>query len=177
MTYQQIEAYCLERLSEAKEISSPWGFLCVASFVDFLAKLSTNADQKSPGYKQFFSQWFPSSYVNFTYANGQQDLPEQFYHVLRCGISHSFSFYPDALSISKGGRVRSVLITHDGQDDDGTVYSHLANYTKNGFDSAILIGGTLCNDLGTVIQNMFVDSTVQANAEQWVIKHPPIGAI
>jgi hypothetical protein len=180
MTHQQIKAYCLARLNEAKPIitnGTPWGFLCVAAYVDFLAKLAWNKDEKSKGYKDFFKLCFPDSYNNFTFSGGQKDLPEQFYHVLRCGICHSFSLVPDVMSQSSGGRSKSVIISHDGLDTDGTAYSHLDNYTKHGYDAAILLGGNLCDDLTQVVCNMFSDHSIQSNAEAWVAAFPPIGGI
>jgi len=176
-----IKTYCQNRLSELFPIltgGTPWGFLCLSSYVDFLAKLESNNDGKQKGYKQFFSKWFPKEYTEFTYSSGKQDLPEQFYHVFRCGLCHSFSLVPDSVAKKKGGRIKSISISHDGIDEiDGTLYTHLSNYTKNGHDSAILIGGDLCKDLSVVIDNMFKDESVQRNSEAWVSKFPPINSL
>ena len=181
MTHAEIRSYCLARLSELRPIivgGTPWGFLGLSAYVDFLAKLAWDADLKSPGYKDFFKLCFPDRYSDFTYASGRKDLPEQFYHVLRCGICHSFSLVPDAQSQSNGGRYRSILISHDGIDEsDGRAYAHLSGYRKAGMDAAILVGGTLCDDLVRVVDKMFLDSSIQQNAESWVSKFPPIASI
>jgi hypothetical protein len=179
MNHSQIKQYCLDRLNEARPIivnGTPWGFLCLAAFIDFLAKLAKNVDAKGPGYKDFFKA-HAHAYADFRYANGAQDLPEQFYHVLRCGICHSFSLKPDAQALGQGGREKSIHISHDGLDDDGTAYAHLSNYTKKGCDAAVLLGGSLCDDLTKLVCDMFSDVTVQTNAEAWVKDHPPINGI
>ena len=64
-----------------------------------------------------------------------------------------------------------------GLDDDGTAYEHLSNYTKKDHDAAVLLGGSLCDDLTKLVCDMFNDATVQANAEAWVKDHPPIMGI
>jgi len=168
-------------LSELRPIivgGTPWGFLGLSAYVDFLAKLAWGEDKKSSGYKDFFEDWFPERYRNFEYDPEVKDLPLQFYHVLRCGICHSFSLVPDAKSLSSGGRRGSIVISHDGIDaSDGTVYAHLSKYTKNGKNAAVLLAGTLCDDLVSVVDRMFRDQSVQANAESWVTKFPPIASI
>lgn len=178
MNHTEIKKYCEDRLIEIRKVSqdgSPTGFLCLAAFVDFLAKLAAGKDEKSKGYKDLITTFFPDAYKNFVYNSGDKDLPTQFYSVLRCGILHGFSLYPDRPN-RNGSKVRTIVISHDGKDGRKP-YKHLSNYAEKGFDAALLIADKLCDDMSSAIQKMFTYTSVQANAEQWVKKQPPIKGI
>jgi len=178
MDHIQIKQYCEARLSEIRKVAqdgTPMGFLCLAAFVDFLAKLAEGKDKKRTGYKDLISNYFPVTYKNFRFSSDDKDLPDQFYHVFRCGILHGFSLYPDQANRSSKV-VRTIVISHDGKEG-GKTYSHLDNYTDRGFDAAILIADKLCDDINTAIQTMFTYTSVQANSENWVRKQPPIQGI
>jgi hypothetical protein len=178
MNHSAIKTYCEDRLKEIREVSkngTPTGFLCVAAFVDFLAKLAAGCDQKRNGYKSLITAYFPDGYKNFTFSSGDKDLPAQFYSVFRCGILHGFSLFPDRPN-RNGTKVRTIVISHDGKDGSNT-YAHLSNYTDKGFDAALLLADNLCDDLASAIQSMFTYTSVQANAENWVRQQPPIQGI
>src|SRR5262245_13667263 len=84
-----------DRLAELPALypsGSPWVFLCAAALVEYLAKLVDGTDNGGRGYKCFVRNWLSSirpAYLSFRYSAGQCDLPEQMYHVLRCGIVHN----------------------------------------------------------------------------------------
>lgn len=97
------------------ESGSPLVFVLASAFLDYLAKLPEGKDNGAEGYKDFVAQWLMQvrpEYSSFRYASGQSDLPIQMYHVLRCGILHSFSLIPDSRARDKGGRDRSVVLIH-----------------------------------------------------------------
>ena len=178
MNHVEIKQYCSDRLAEIRKVAqdgTPTGFLCLAAFVDFLAKLAAGKDKQSDGYRDLITNYFPDAYKNFVYKSGDKDLPAQFYSVLRCGILHGFSLYPDRPN-RNGSKARTIVISHDG-NDDGKTYTHLSNYSDKGFDAALLIADKLCDDMSSTIQKMFTYTSVQANAEKWVKKQPPIKGI
>ena len=178
MNHTDIKKYCEDRLGEIRKVAqdgTPTGFLCLAAFVDFLAKLAAGDDNKREGYIDLITNYFPDAYKNFTYKSGDKDLPAQFYSVLRCGILHGFSLYPDQAN-RNNSKVRTIVISHDGKDG-GKTFTHLSNYTNKKFDAALLIADKLCDDMSSAIQKMFTYTTVQVNAEKWVKKQPPIKEI
>jgi hypothetical protein len=178
MTHEQVKHYCLNRLTEIREIMklrNPWGFVCAAAFIDLLSKINKGTDEKRAGYKDFIIEWLPDTYKTFQYANGENDLPYQLYHIFRCGILHSFSFSPTMTD--KDARKQSVIIAHECQKDSGDYYKNLENYNKNGMDAAIIIAENLCDDLNYAIDNMFKDKNVQRNSEKWVKNSPLIDTI
>lgn len=178
MNHTDIKQYCEDRLCEIRKVAqdgTPTGFLCLAAFVDFLAKLAAGKDNKRNGYMKLIAKYFPDSYKDFAYKSGDKDLPTQFYSVLRCGILHGFSLYPDRPN-RNNSKARTIVISHDG-NDDGKMYAHLSNYTDKGFDAALLIADNLCDDMSSAINSMFADKSVQANAEKWVKNQPPINGI
>jgi hypothetical protein len=116
-TYNDVQSYCEARIKEIRNIlqdGTPMGFLCVASFVDFLSKLAKGEDKKKTGYKDLIKYYFPKGYTSFIYKSGESDLPDQFYHVFRCGILHSFSLFPDKPNRA-GTTARTIVISHDGK--------------------------------------------------------------
>lgn len=178
MNQTAIKSYCDDRLTEIRDVAkngNPTGFLCIAAFVDLLAKLAAGRDQKGDGYKALVTNYFPDAYKNFTYRSGHKDLPAQFYSIFRCGILHAFSLFPDRPN-RNGAKASTIVISHDGKDE-GNTYTHMSNYNDKGFDAALLIADDLCNDLSSAIQTMFTDTSVQANAEIWVRQQPPIKGI
>lgn len=101
-TLDSIHFYYKERIGEVKRYSSigdVWVFLMCSVFIEYLVKLvsgkeATNKDD----YKHFIGTYLSlidPRYKNFKYSNGKTDLPDQMYHVLRCGIVHGFSFIAD----------------------------------------------------------------------------------
>jgi hypothetical protein len=96
------------------------------------------------------------------------------YHILRCGITHSYSLIPDSKSKSKGGRERSILL---GQRKNNNV--HFMKHDKNGYDSVIFTVEDFAEDLEKVLDKIFIDLAPEApllsnNIISWVNKYPPL---
>ncbi|MGS0649199.1 hypothetical protein ACU81Q_16455 [Komagataeibacter melomenusus] len=115
--------YMRERFGELREGSrgTAWDFIGLSASIEYLASLTKIRVRDTESRKmreqygheyftKFVENYFPESYSSFTYKNGQQDLPEQMYRILRCGLAHAFSLYGDA----KGrGRTGSIVIGHE----------------------------------------------------------------
>jgi len=148
----------------------PWVFLCGTVVRDYLASAALGKKAGRQGYKQFIRDFMPPGYKNFRYASGDDDLDIQIYHVLRCGIVHSFSLIPETEARSEGGRNRSIVLTHDE--------SHLSNYTKGGLDACCLRADQFVKDIQAAMNKLFGDAkTIPAlakNVEDRLRDHPPI---
>jgi hypothetical protein len=152
---------------------NPWPFLCASALIEYLTKMVNGGVSGAKEYKQFISTYLARVnplYDSFAYASGDTDLPIQMYHILRCGIVHSFSFIPDSQAAAKGGRSRSVLIAHEGV--------HLSPYRNMSQDAALLILHDLVMDLKRVTEQIFFDATsdpaLRKNIEDHLQQHPPI---
>ncbi len=158
--------------------ADPWGFLCLSALVDYLAKLAAGTDLKRAGYIRFVGQHFPSGYGTFRYRGGQRDLPEQMYHVLRCGIVHSFSLIPDGQSRKHGGRDRSIALEHAAEAWPKG-HSHLCNYAgPNNLDAALLVCEEFYADVKWAADELLRKAASNPCLEQkitsWFAKYPPI---
>jgi hypothetical protein len=121
MNLDEAKAVFLDLLNSLESMPvNPWPFLCASALIEYLTKMVNGDGSGAEKYKQFVSTYLARVnplYNSFTYIYGspspEQDLPRQMYHILRCGIVHSFSFIPDKQATDKGGRPRSVLIAHE----------------------------------------------------------------
>jgi len=189
-----------EELYPICEQRNPWIFLCASAFVGLLSKLVKGSD-RADSYQEFVQQYFPERYSTFKYADGSQDLPRQMYHVLRCGLVHSMSFIPDDLARRKGGRDRSVVLSHRqgsqvtfgqlvaeppgeyfaGITDDAELSDerHLSNYrAEYAPDAAILVAEHFLEDVKYALEKVIVMASKDAGFGQTlrerVAKHPPL---
>lgn len=146
---------------------TPFPFLCTATMVEYLMKISGYGDK----YAKFVSDNFPSSYKDFQYNNGKKDLPEQMYFILRNGLVHTFSLFPDRKGKSDGGRERAILITHRSSNDG----QHLDNITKTskGFcgDAALFVLEDFCYDISSVIRNIFAEAETNHKTKHKINKN------
>lgn len=180
MTLDEAKAEFLKLLDSLESMPvNPWPFLCASAFIDYLTRMVNGGQAGGNEYKKFVSTYLARVnplYVSFTYSSGDQDLPIQLYHILRCGIVHSFSFFPDSTAVKYGGRQRSVLITHDTSDGP-----HLSNYRDKGEDAALLVLHDFVSDLREVTEQIFVDAgadvQLRKNVEQYLRQHRPIVAL
>jgi hypothetical protein len=187
MTNADLLPYCLARLDELQPIveeGNPWGFVCLASFVDFLSKLAEGEDKGGDGYKSLIEVYYPQAYRDFRYTLTTDRLHVQMYHVFRCGLLHSFSLYPDVAKYTKPGttypgRPRSVLLTHDGLDSTGKKFAHLSLYSDAaaGLDAAILIASDFLSDTRQATADLLSTSATVSTAMKWVSLCPPVGSL
>ena len=186
MTKTQARHYFIARAKDVQKImkdGSPWGFLCAAAFLDVLAKLVAGRDLKKTGYKSFvrdFLSKIDPRYQTFTYINGKHDLPDQIYHVFRCGIIHSFSLVPDQQAIQNGGRVRSIALCHKKESRKKRL-PHLSNYSSGATrDAAVFVAEDFSRDLRKVVSLIFsqdakqIEPSINRNIRGWLCQHPPI---
>lgn len=183
-TLTEIHSYYKARIEEVKKYSTngdPWAFLMAASYIDYLVRIVYNIEPTThKEYKQFIRDYLSlvnPKYKDFAYESGNQDLPEQMYHVLRCGIIHGYSLVPDEKSRNHGGRVRSILLAHKKNGE-----THLNKYNKNNFDSVVFTAENFTEDLEKVLDKIFVDiapqdSNLSNNIVNWVTKYPPIMSV
>src|SRR5262249_5273065 len=116
MTLHEAETYFMSRVADLKRMTAdgtPWVFLCGSAFIEYLSKLADGKDGGAAGFKRLINTYMLAGYRTFKYKSGVAGLPEQLYHVLRCGIVHSFSLIPNRHTKRKGGRDRSVVLSHD----------------------------------------------------------------
>lgn len=183
----KLEKYMLCRVSELKTLATrgdPWFFLCASSFIEYLAKLVKGSTTTNSDYKNFLTDYFFKacpSYQCFQYSSGTQDLEIQMYHVLRCGIVHSFSLIADTVAQNQGGRHRSILLAHKKSQK-----THLSAYTNNRtnprIDACIFIAEDFADDIETVTKYVFKLSRkrdtngtqLRQNIKTWSQAHPPI---
>ena len=193
MTFEKAEPYFKTRIGELKKLSrdknyvNPWIFVCASAFIDYLAKIAYGKDMQRRGYISFISDYLSKinpKYRTFTYKNGKRDLPAQMYHVLRCGILHSFSLIPDQKTKKDNdGRDRSIVLCH-AEERDREKWFHLMPFptekmtSPNIKDSVLFVAEDFIDDLEKVVDIVFRDAstnlTLRENIEKWVISFPPI---
>ncbi|MCK5552376.1 MAG: hypothetical protein KAJ09_04465 [Deltaproteobacteria bacterium] len=167
-----------EALKNVCSRKSPLGFLCVAALIDYLSRLAygrPKGSRDSERYIKFIEDFFPAPYRNFQYKNGEKDLPQQMYYVLRNGMVHSFTLVP----IGKG-RINSIVLCHRREAKrDG--YFHLRNYKdKQGrFDDAVLfVMEEFLEDTKTaayrLIKKANKKASLRKNILDWYTKNPPV---
>lgn len=186
ITLSDIHNYYKQRIGEvirfANEFGSGdlWAFVMSASFIDYLVKLVNNKESSAQLYKEFVRIYLSEInplYRDFVFNSGHQDLPEQMYHVLRCGMIHSYSLVPDSKSLTKGGRVRSILLVHRKNG-----YTHFDKYSDNNLDSVLFTVEDFAEDLEKVLDKIFLDlapndPALSTNILVWVTTQPPIAQI
>jgi len=186
MRERQIEQYFKARAKEIQRLlkdRSPWGFVCAAAFLDCLSKLVAGKDDKRNGYKTFVKNYLARVnpiYLSFRYKSGAKDLPDQLYHVLRCGIVHQFSLVPDEQSLKNGGRLRSIVLCHRKESKRRNL-PHLSSYSSGKSpDAAVFVAEDFAKDLMDTVRFIFssqaktVNPEIVKNIEEWVEKYPPI---
>jgi len=186
MKKQPIEQYFKARVKEVQRILkyvSPWGFVCAAAFLDCLSKLVAGQDNKRKGYKDFVKNYLARinpSYESFQYKSGSKDLPDQLYHVFRCGLVHQFSLVPDQQSLDSGGRLRSIVLCHRKESKRRNL-QHLSRYSPGKIsDAAVFVAEDFGKDLKNLVKLIFssqaktINPDIAQKMEEWVKKHPPV---
>jgi hypothetical protein len=185
---KSIERYFFGRLSELESLAKrgdPWVFLCASSYIEYLMKIVLGRSGDQEDYKNFLLNYFfkaCSKYAAYRFSFGTNDLHVQMYHVLRCGIVHSFSLIPDPKARRKGGRYRSILLAHQGQG-----YEHLQPVIRNRMrpkiDSVVFVAQDFVGDLKEATNYVFRETRkrepaakqIRDNMLNWFKEYPPIG--
>ena len=182
-TLSEIYDYYKVRIEEVIEFAyngrgDLWTILMACSYIDFLVKMVYDKESTAKDYKNFIKDYLSQidiRYRDFRYTNGnKRDLPEQMYHVLRCGITHSHSLVPDSRSVANGGRPRSIML---GQRKNKNI--HFMKYDQNGYDTVIFTVEDFAEDLKKVLDKIFLElapknSVLAGNIVSWVNKYPPV---
>ena len=144
MRFKDAESYYLGRANELKIMcrsGTPWVFLCASTFLEYLAKLVYENYSDRKDYFKFIRSYLAKIrplYKDFNYKkNKKQDLPEQMYFILRCGIAHSFSFYPDKIGNNIIGRKQSIVLGHRKNCKQRKL-THLSYYSSKKIKEAAL---------------------------------------
>ncbi len=179
----EIESYLYARAAEIKAMvqdGTPWIFLCAASFLDLLTRLANGGRGGRTQYKSFIRTYLSRVnplYIDFQYASGERDLPEQMYHVLRCGIVHAFSLVPDEKSRDEGGRSRSIVLSHRA-NNDGPHLSVFKRIAPRPFDAALFNAEDFADDIERVIHLLFHEARSKPELAEHIIaaylQLPPI---
>lgn len=184
MNICEAKQYFQKQISAAKKYcidGTPLPFVLAACFIDYFSKMVEGEDKKRTGYKNFVKTYMKivrEEYFTFKYADEVQDLPDQMYHVLRCGVVHSFSLIPDQTVRNQPGRDHSIALCHKVEADQKGL-KHLSHYVgPRNLDAALFVIEDFLSDLlkvNEVIYKMAVsDSTLRGNIEGWLIKSPLI---
>ncbi|HTW93971.1 MAG TPA: hypothetical protein VMD30_04195 [Tepidisphaeraceae bacterium] len=154
---------------------SPWVFLCGTALIEYLSKLAYGQDG-GRYFIQFVKDFMSPRYRNFCFDSGSKDLPEQMYYVLRCGVVHSFSLFPNEQGANKGGRERSIGLSHDTAEG----HIKMVKKTPNAPDTCCLNAFEFVADIAASMRELFerakFDPTLAQNITIWVSAHPPIAA-
>lgn len=155
---EKFKNYMFERFFELERDSrgTVWDFVGLSVSLDYLASLTKIkvTDQRtgklkyqsgSEYFTSFINRFFPEAYSQFTYRNGSNDLPEQMYRTLRCGLAHAFSLYGES---SGRGRTGSIMIGH------GVDNLIPAIKTPPRDDTVILNFTPLIKDVRTALNNL-----------------------
>jgi len=177
-TIEEAKDYFIGRCEEIISMSTrgdAWVFLCGAAMIDYLTQMTTGTSGRT-AYIDFVERYFKEvniNYKDFEYQNGMKDLPTQMYIILRCGIVHKFSFVPGSQEIANGGRLRSILLSHEINGS-----THFAKYTNNGIDSVIFTAEQFSKDIKSVVEIVFTkaktDMTLERNIRKYIVDYPPI---
>jgi hypothetical protein len=146
--------------------------------LEYLAKMGEGNGPKA--YKEFIRNYLRPAYSAFAFADGG-NLPDQIYHVLRCGLVHSFSLTPDKTGKRSGGRNESIIIAYNGE--------HLEKYPLK-IDSPLYISPShhqdavwfvfpeFCNDIEAAIKRVFSaaqsDMDLRGRMEKHLTENPPV---
>jgi hypothetical protein len=135
---------------------TPFPFLCAATMIEYLIRISGYGDN----YINFICDHLPGGYQNFQYhhTGGERDLPQQMWYILRNGLVHTFSLFPDKTGQNAGARERSILITHRSAGD-GPHLSHVKKISGGiDADAALFVLEDFCEDISGVIRKVFSDA-------------------
>lgn len=177
---EQLE-FMIQFMDKSSTHNSPACFNTPCCYIDYLVKLYNGSDKKAYGYKKFIKEIMSKinpSYRDFTYISGHQDLSIQIYHILRCGVIHSMSLYPDDSSLKKEGRKQSIVLGHRRFDGN----THLQNFSNGTIeDACIFIIEDFIADLKEVTQLIFkeakINEELKNNIKSWHDKYPFIQAV
>lgn len=173
-------AHSLKRLARDKHQRNPLVFVVASVFIGYLSNLVHNKDGTAKQYQHFVVSYLSKinhRYRTFVYhfANKAttQDLPLQMYHVLRCGVAHSYSLVPNQRGVNAGGRIRSIMLAHKIAQTP-----HLSHVTHNNQPACVFVAESFAADIEKTLVLVFRQARRNAALAKrmmsWMQKHPPI---
>jgi hypothetical protein len=183
MTLDEYKTYLLNEIEAVRERSpSPDAFASAASLLDTIAQAAIPRSKRggatkpdSVRFAQFVRKFMRPTYASFRYAGGQQDLPEQMYAILRCGLIHARSLTPNVPGNGKKpvGRADSIILDRAG--------THLHPWQDADHDAALLVFSVFVADIEAAVRCVFVKATKESGLrvliEKYVRDHPPVRAL
>ena len=170
MQFDQLDHIC--------QSPSPWIFLCLAAFTDYLSNVPDTRPKGKHRYSDFITNRYPAKYKDFKYRSGKQDLPNQMYLILRNGLVHRFSLTPDAKGLRHDARFRSLYLAHRASG-----LKHLGHHAepKRGIDAAILIAEDFLQDTKVVVTKMIRrakrDRVLRQQIVNFIKGNPPVSGV
>lgn len=172
-------ARALKKLAKDPRHRNALVFVVASAFIEYLGKLvftGTGAVE----YKKFVRSYLArirTRYRTFTYrfvdGTVKRDLPEQMYHVLRCGAVHSYSLVPDQQAIDRGGRSRSIVVAHRISKN-----KHLALKYLSGQPSCVFVAEDFTADIEATVTRIVREAkgnkALAKRIADRMRKHPPI---
>lgn len=179
---EQFKIYMHERFNELERDSrgTAWDFVGLSVSLDYLASLTrikVKVKEKEglrwqsgrEYFTLFINKFFPEAYSQFTYRSGSNDLPEQMYCILRCGLAHAFSLYGEP---GRHGRTGSIMIGHG----EGNLIP--AQKAPPRGDSVILNFIPFINDVRTALDSLIEaarsDSQLKERMLRRIRAQPPL---
>ncbi|HEY6195522.1 MAG TPA: hypothetical protein VI504_10805 [Candidatus Eisenbacteria bacterium] len=172
-------ARALKKLARDPKHRNALVFVVASAFIEYLSKLVfTGTGAKE--YKKFVRSYLARTrkrYRTFTYrftgAPAKRDLPEQMYHVLRCGAVHGYSLVPDQRAIAHGGRTRSIVVAHRISKN-----THLSLRYLGGQPTCVFIAEDFAADIEATVQHIISEARKNKALAKRIAdrmrKHPPI---
>lgn len=178
MNIAEAQKYLKNRLGEISQVGTaqenPWPFVMCTTFVDYMKAISGYSS-----YSSFICAYFPAKYKNFYYKDlGKKDLPKQMYHILRCGIVHSFSLFPDRIGVKRNARPRAITISHSSSKNKHLDYKV---WQRDGqtYYSAVFVLEDFVKDISTALNKLFrtakQDKKLRSRIQAHLKKQPLIG--
>jgi len=163
---------------------SAWDFVLMGCLVDIISRINYNNlnsslkrtsklfDDRLPQYREAF----------YNIPKRINDVPEQIYMVMRCGLVHSLSLVPDKNLIDRKQykdhwRKGSLLLTHRGN------HLQMRTRTYNGhlIDACQLDYSTMLEDMQSALDAIFQDAehdtALSAHIEKFVSENPTLGFV
>ena len=164
-------------LPQVCAIESPWCYLCLASLIDYMSAAAyPHLGSQRDRYIAFIENYYPAKYRKFKYKGGNTDLPLQMYYILRNGLVHSFSLFPDQKGRINGGRERSIVLVHRS---NAAERRHLSEFSSpSAKDAALFVAEDFLSDTTRAAYKMLNKAKKGSALWQSVTKrfmdHPPI---
>lgn len=188
VTLKAISAYLNARLKELEDLASPghpWSFLASCTYLDFCSALAIGGKAGKKNFKDFVTVYlFPvrPEYKAASYPTTGLKLEDQMYHVLRCGVTHSFSMRADQSpkdEIKFPTKPLSIMLAHRKSK-----IPHLKHIQiRGGKEAYVLIAEDFVADLRKATDALFLAArkhtpdgeSLRKNITSRFKSHPPLG--